>query len=101
MRSQYIKHELDGNLRALNKVVVIRKLEEFHENRYGDIIIPQELHKGFNLTKGKVEAVGKELNKYGLKPGMIVLYDHFAGHYLTHPLICVDIDNVICIIEEE
>ena len=81
--------------------MVLRKLEKQHEVTRNGIIIPENAIKGYNMCKAKVESVGKEASLEGLEVGMIVLYDHFAGHFLTHPIVCTAIENVICVIDEE
>ena len=99
--SEFVKREYDKKLRAQNNVIVIRKLEKYHTRKYGDIIVPETIHKGFNLCKGIVESVGPKATKDNIKVGMIVLFDHFAGHYLTDPIVCVNVENVICILDEK
>ncbi len=101
MSVSYVKCDYDKKLTAVNDVVVIRKLEKYHQRTFGDIIIPDGMNQGHNLTKGVVESVGPDAVKEGIEVGMVVLYDHFAGHYLTDPVVCVNSENVICQFEED
>lgn len=100
MLSEYVKRDYDKKLRATNNVVVIRKLEKYHTQMAGPIIIPESFSKGFNLCKGIVESVGPKAQKENIKVGDEVLYDHYAGHYLTDPIVCVNVENVIVILKE-
>ena len=100
MREKFVKADYDKKLTALNDVIVIRKLEDYHERKYGDIIIPQHIEIGFNLTKDIVESVGKDARSQGIKAGDLVLYDHFGGFYLTHPIVTVKMENIIAKIHE-
>ena len=102
MISKYVKNEYDKDLRPLNDVVVLRKLEKYHEKSYGDIVIADiSQTPGHNLTRAEVVSIGPEAEFEGLKVGDKVMYDHFAGHYLTDPIVCVEVENVICIYEDE
>ena len=96
MKSDYIKSKLDGNVRALNDIVVIRKLEDYHDELIGGVALPLDYKRGFNMTKGVVESIGPIAKKENFEVGDVVLYYHFAAHGLTHPLVCVNIENVIC-----
>ena len=94
--NDYCRGHLDGKVTALRDLVIIRKLEKYHDELIGGVAVPLDVTRGFNRTKGIVESVGPDAKKDGIEVGMTVLYDHFSAHGVTHPLVCVNAENVIC-----
>jgi hypothetical protein len=98
---KYVKNQYDKKLTATGDKIVIHKVEAYHTKKYGDIHIAEYSQgAGHNLTKGTVVSIGPDAEYTGLNIGDSVLVDHFAIHYLTHPIACLSAENVICIINE-
>jgi len=99
---KYVKSFYDKKLKATGDIIIIRKLENYHKMQYGGIYIAEISQSlGHNLCKGIVESIGPDAEFEGLTIGDQILYDHFASHGLTHPIVAVNIENVLCVIEEE
>ncbi len=93
--------ELDKKIIALNDIVVIGKIEKYHQRITKEgIIIPESADAGGNLCKGKVESIGPKANKEKLKINDIVLFDHFSTFGETYPICMTKIENIICILDE-
>ncbi|MBW3020706.1 hypothetical protein KY334_05395 [Candidatus Woesearchaeota archaeon] len=88
--------EYDKNLTACGKRVALSKHERLHERIVGDIIVPTSEEVGKNLNKATILSLGKDAEKYNLKKGDIVLYDHFSVYYDHHPNVVTDVVNIIC-----
>jgi len=99
---KYVKDHYDKDLTAVNDIIVIKKHELYRERMFGGIHIADiSQSPGHNLTKGEVVSIGPDAEFEGLKVGDNVMYDHFAGHYLTDPIVCVSVENVICVYEDD
>ena len=98
---KYVKNDYNKDLTAVKDIVVIKKLELYHQSMYGDIHIASiSQSPGHNMTRGEVMSIGSDAEYEGLKVGDTVMYDHFAAHGLTHPIVAVNVESVICVYEE-
>lgn len=89
--------------KALGDKIFLRKTEVYHERKYGDLILPQQVDLNYRMTKATVISMGpRAIQEYpDLKPGDTVLYDHFSAFYDTHPVVVVKAENIICGVIEE
>ena len=87
---------------ALHDKVALRKLEVFHEQKRGDIIIPSSAGLNTRANKAIVVSIGEEAKKdlEGLQLGDVVLYDQLSVFYDTHPIVVTKCENIICKVEE-
>ena len=101
MSALSINHGYDKKLTALGKCVALNKHERIHERKVGDIHIPTVSTLGTNLNEADILSLGKDAEKYNLKVGDVVGYDHYSVFYDTHPKVVTNVENIICRIDDE
>ena len=104
MSALSINHEYKKNIKAVGKRVALNKHERIHERKVGEkgseIYIPTASTLGTNLNEADIISLGRDAEKYNLKRGDWVCYDHFSVFYDTHPVVVTNIENIICKIED-
>lgn len=95
--------ECTMKLRATKDKVVLKKFEVYRDRIVNGIFVPVTADLNFRMSKAEVVSIGEEAAKdlEGLSVGDIVLYDHLAAFYDTHPIVVCRAENIICKVDED
>jgi len=96
---QSINEPFQKELEACGEKVILKKLEYNHEQKFGEIVLP-DTRSGSKMTKAEVISVGRDAKLTGLKPGQIVLYDTYSVFFDTYPIVITKFENIIGVLEE-
>lgn len=88
---------------VIGKNVLIKKLVNTLDKKYGDIFIPQSINKNQAFGIGQVLELGKdqEIIESGVKVGDYILYDYFSVYHDNPDIVVTKVENIILILSEE
>lgn len=83
--------------------VLLKKLVNTLNKKYGNILIPQEINKNQSFGVAQVIDLGssKSIKDSGLKTGDYVLYDYFSVYNDNPEYVITKIENIILQITKE
>lgn len=96
-----INREYTKDMKACGVRVALHKEERQHERQVGGIFIPEDTDMNHRMCKATVVSVGERAKQENVQPGQTVLYDTMSVYYDHHPRVVCDVQNVICLIDED
>lgn len=85
-----------------NKRVLLKKLVNTMDKKYGDILIPHNTNKNYSLNIAKIIGIGDEAKEQsGLDIGQYVLFDHYSAYGHNSDVVIVNWENIIFQLTED
>lgn len=83
--------------------VLLKKLINTLNKKYGDILIPQDVGKNMSFGVAKVVEIGssESIKDSGIKKGNYVLYDYYSVYHDNPEYVITKIENIILQLTKE